>query len=216
MFNIQPRYQGVTQELMDLYRDISSSTIGHLTDFGFIKGLQPLFRPIRFIGNAVTVKIPHLDSIAVHKALEFIEPGDVMVIDMSGDIERSCWGGIVSYAASVKKLSGVVINGCVNDFNDIKSLQLPIYCMGTSSLTTRILGLEGEVNTAISIRGVSVKPGDLILADDDGVVAIDPKLAVKYGEIAIQKESREDAVKQKLDAGLSLASISKARHYFSH
>lgn len=92
MFRIEPRVQGVTPELLELYREISPSTIGHMTDFGFLNGLSPLFRPISLLGNAVTVRIPHMDATAIRHALDQAEPGDVLVIDMSGDDQRACWG----------------------------------------------------------------------------------------------------------------------------
>lgn len=159
MFQVNPRVQGVKSELLELYRDVCTSTIGHLTDFGFLKGIQPLFRPARFIGNAVTVRIPHMDSSAVHKVMDLVQPGDVVVVDMSGDVERSCWGGMVSYAAHVKKVAGVIVAGCVNDVDEIAELGLPVFSFGISPLTTRILGIEGEINTTVSICGVSVHPG---------------------------------------------------------
>ncbi|AZU62593.1 RraA family protein [Neobacillus mesonae] len=215
MFVVNPRVQGVTEDLINLYQNVGTSTIGHLTDFGFLKGLKPLFRPIRFVGNAVTVRIPHMDSTAVHKALDIVEPGDVLVIDMSGDIDRSCFGGMVSYAAHVKKVAGVIVSGCINDVDEIKEIKLPVFSFGVSPLTTRILGIEGEINTTISVCGVSINPGDLIVADNDGVFVIHPNAARKYGEIAIEKQQREPETKMKIDTGISLASISKANRFFS-
>ncbi|GHH99789.1 RraA family protein [Neobacillus kokaensis] len=214
MFIVNPRVQGVTEELMNLYQNVGTSTIGHLTDFGFLKGLKPLFRPIRFVGNAITVRIPHMDSTAVHKALDIVEQGDVLVIDMSGDIDRSCFGGMVSYAAHVKKVAGVIVSGCINDVDEIKEIKLPVFSLGVSPLTTRILGIEGEINTTISVCGVSINPGDLIVADNDGVFVIHPNSARKYGEIAIEKQQREPETKKKIDTGISLASISKANRFF--
>ncbi|MGO1655402.1 MAG: hypothetical protein ACTHYJ_10970, partial [Brevibacterium yomogidense] len=76
----------------------SVSTLGHLTDFGFPTGLTPLYRPLAFVGPAVTVKIPHIDHTAVHIAIDSLRPGDVLVIDQSGDDTRSCFGGMGSYA----------------------------------------------------------------------------------------------------------------------
>ncbi|MEW9671120.1 RraA family protein [Ammoniphilus sp. 3BR4] len=210
MFTINPRVQGVTPALLDLYEKVCPSTIGHMTDFGFLKGLQPLSRPIRFAGNAVTVRIPHMDSTAVHRALDFVEPGDVIVVDMSGDTERSCWGGMVSYAAKAKKVAGVVIGGCINDVPEILELGLPVFSLGVSPITTRLLGIEGEINTAISVCGVSVHPGDLVVADDDGVFVINPKQAEEFGRIALQKQHAEIEMKQKIDRGISLSAISGA------
>ncbi|RNB79152.1 RraA family protein [Brevibacillus nitrificans] len=214
MFCINSRVQGVTPELFSMYNEVMSSTIGHMTDFGFLKGLQPLFRPIRFVGNAVTVRIPHMDSSAVHKALDIVEPGDVLVIDMSGDTERSCWGGICSYIAKTKKAAGVIVAGCVNDVQEIIDLQLPVFSLGASPLTTRILGIEGEINTTISVCGVAVHPGDLIIADSDGVFVANPKDAMGYGVKAVEIQDGEAELKRKLDAGISLASISGADKWF--
>ncbi|RNB83144.1 RraA family protein [Brevibacillus nitrificans] len=210
MFVMNPRVQGVTPELCELYQKVCPSTIGHMTDFGFLKGLQPLARPIRFVGNAVTVRIPHMDSTAVHRALDFVQPGDVIVVDMSGDVERSCWGGMVSYAAKAKKVAGVVVVGCINDVPEILEMGLPIFSLGVSPITTRILGIEGEINTPISVCGVSVHPGDLVVADDDGVFVIHPQKAESFGKIALQKQHAEIEMKQKIDSGISLSTLSGA------
>lgn len=213
MFRINPRVKNVDDNVMKLYKEIGTSTLGHLTDFGFLKGMKPVLDHTRFIGNAVTVRIPHMDSTAVHKALDVIETGDVLVIDMSGDEYRSCFGGIVSYAARAKGASGVVIGGCVNDVDEIRAIDFPIFSLGVSPLTTRIRGVEGEINTPVSVCGVSIQPGDLIVADNDGVVVIDPELSRMYAEKALQKESNEEKIKEKIDSGMSLASISKASEF---
>jgi 4-hydroxy-4-methyl-2-oxoglutarate aldolase len=215
VFTVNPRIQGVAPELLELYKTVCPSTIGHMTDFGFLKGLQPIFRPIHFVGNAVTVRIPHMDSTAVHKVLDIVEPGDIVVVDMSGDIERSCWGEMVTYAAKVKKVAGVVVAGCVNDFSALIDLKLPIFSLGVSPITTRILGLEGEINTPVSVCGVTINPGDLIVADDDGVFAVSPDKAWEYGKSANLKQAGEPDMKRKLEAGQSLAGIGKAGKYFA-
>ncbi|AJY75393.1 hypothetical protein VN24_13480 [Paenibacillus beijingensis] len=214
MFRMNPRVQGVNEELIELYDQVMPSTIGHMTDFGFLKGLRPLVTPIRIVGNAVTVKIPHMDSSAVHQALSIVQAGDVLAIDMSGDEERSCWGGVLSYIAKQKRLSGVIVGGCVNDVAEILELKLPVFSLGTSPLTTRIVGIEGEINTVISICGTSIHPGDLIVADDDGVFVVSPSDAEHYGREAIRIQQAEVELKRKLDSGISIASISGAENYF--
>ncbi|MED4908091.1 RraA family protein [Brevibacillus centrosporus] len=196
MFRIEPRVQGVTPELLELYCEISPSTIGHMTDFGFLNGLRPQFRPISLLGNAVTVRIPHMDATAIRHALDLAEPGDVLVIDMSGDDQRACWGEFRTYAAMAKKLAGVIVAGCVADVRVITSLRFPVYSKGISALNTRSLQLEGEVNTPISVCGVSVLPGDLIVGDDDGVFVISPKHATEIGLRALEKQRREAKKRQ--------------------
>ncbi len=140
--------------------------------------------------------------------------GDVIVVDMSGDTERACWGEIVNYAARVKKVEGVVIGGCITDFQPLLEQRVPIFSLGISPLTTRILGIEGELNTVISVCGVSVYPGDLVVADDDGVFVVNPSAAVDYAIRALKKQESEIETKRKLDAGISLASISGSQRFF--
>lgn len=215
MFVLNPRVHGVTQEMLKAYDGVCPSTIGHMTDFGFIRGLEPIFRPIRFMGNAVTVKIPHMDSTAVHKVMDTIEPGDIICVDMSGDTERSCWGEMVSYMARAKKAGGAVVGGCVTDYNAIREIGVPIFSYGVSALTTRILGVEGAINVPISIRNVPINPGDLIVADDDGVFVISPKDAMTYPERAVNAQNAEIGTKRKIDGGASLAELSGAAKYFA-
>lgn len=93
-------------------------------------------------------------------------------------------------------------------------LKLPVYSSGVSPLTTRILGLEGQINVPVSVDGVTISPGDLVLADDDGVLVLNPAVAREYGERAIEKQNGEPATKRQLAAGKSLAALSKAAAYF--
>ncbi|WDF48917.1 RraA family protein [Paenibacillus sp. KACC 21273] len=197
MLRIEPRVQGVTAELITLYSQLQPSTLGHLTDFGFLRGIQPLFRPIRMLGNAVTVRIPHLDSTAIRHALQQVMPGDVIVVDMSGDDFRACWGEFRTYVAMKKEVAGVVISGCATDVKVIRELNFPVFATGTSALTTRSLDMEGEVNTPISVCGVTVQPGDLIIGDDDGVFAVHPDYAQMLGEQALAKQQQEELNRQK-------------------
>lgn len=215
MFILNKRVEGVSQDLKDLFEKVSPSTIGHMTDFGFIKDLQPIFRPIKFVGNAVTVRIPHLDSTAVHKVFDIVMPGDVVCVDMSGDTDRSCWGEMVSYMARARGVAGAVIDGKMTDFRALQEIHVPIFGRGISPLTTRILGIEGAINVPISVAGVAIHPGDLVVADDDGVFIIDPITAKELGMRAISAQNDEIETKKKIDKGISLASISGAEKFFS-
>lgn len=213
MFILNPRVQGVSKELIEIFDQVCTSTIGHMTDFGFALGLKPIRRPIKFVGNAVTVRIPYLDSTAVHRVLDIVEPSDVVLVDMSGDHKRACWGGGVTYAAMKKNIAGVIVDGCLCDYQEMIEYGLPAYSRGISPITTHILGNEGEINTPISICGLTVYPGDLVAADDDGIYIANPKIAEEYGRKAIEKQNNEIAMHKRLDAGASLAEISGAKKY---
>jgi 4-hydroxy-4-methyl-2-oxoglutarate aldolase len=198
---IQPRVQGVTPELLELYKGVSASTIGHFTDFGFVRGLQPLFRPIRVLGNAVTVRIPYIDGSVIRHALLLSHPQDVLVIDMSGDDQRACWGELRTHAALTRKLSGVVIAGCVTDVRAVTALGFPVFSKSISALTTRSLDQEGEVNTPVTVGGVCVQPGDLVVGDDDGLFILNPERAMELGRLAGEKQQAEQQQRSQRGVG---------------
>ncbi|MDA8399170.1 MAG: RraA family protein [Actinomycetota bacterium] len=199
--------------IQDLTR-VSPSTLGHMTDFGFMRGLRPNMCPLKFAGPAVTVKIPHLDSTAVHCVLDIVKRGDVVVVDQSGDADRACWGGGVSFAAKVKGVVGAVVDGAITDLAEIAELQLPVFHRSVSALTTRILGLEGALNVPVAVGGVTVCPGDVVFADENGVAVLSAAEAKRLAPILAAKEHGELEMKQKLSSGQSLADLSGARRLF--
>lgn len=192
MHRINPRIQGVGAALLELYDAIDASTIGHLTETGYVQGLQPLFRPIRMLGNAVTVRIPAVDGSVIREALILSQPNDVLVIEMAdGDGHRACWGELRTLAARVKRLAGVVVSGCVTDVRAVGALGFPVFSRSVSALTTRPLHVGGEVNVPVRVGGVDVQPGDLVLGDDDGLFILDPHAALELGLRARERQRGE-------------------------
>ncbi|MAR72776.1 MULTISPECIES: S-adenosylmethionine--2-demethylmenaquinone methyltransferase [unclassified Halomonas] len=191
MFHIAPRRDSFSQAQIDRFAGLATSTLGHFSDFGAIASLEPLHRPVRLVGTALTVRIPHVDGSIIREALTLARPGDVLVIDVSGDHRRACWGEFRAYAALTKGLAGVVTNGAVTDRETLSRLALPIFAAGTSPLTTRSLSLEGEINTPVAIDGVTVTPGDLVLGDDDGLFVVPAHRADELAEKALAKQQDE-------------------------
>lgn len=199
MHQLEPRVQGVDAALFALYGDIDPSTIGHVTEDGYVRGVQPLFRPIRLLGNAVTVRLPAVDGSVLRPALIASRPGDVLVIEMApGDEHRACWGELRTLAARTKGLAGVVIAGCVTDVRAVTALGFPVFSTGISAVTTRPLDLGGAVNVPVRIGGVTVRPGDLVVGDDDGLFIFDPARAAAIGALAADRRQAEAARRQQL------------------
>lgn len=174
---IAPRRQLVSDELLGEYRKIASSTIGHLTGSGYLRGIKPLFNDIRMVGNVVTVKVFTPDGSILRDALLLSQPGDVLVIECVGDAECACWGELRTLAGLIKGLAGVVVSGAVTDVSALRLHKLPVFCRGASAFTTRSLGLQGEVNHSISVGEIRVQPGHIAIGDDDGVFILDPQQA---------------------------------------
>lgn len=185
-----------------------------MTDTGFMKGLRALTSG-KLVGRAYTVKIPHLDSSAVHVAVSLMEPGDVLVVDMNGDHDRASVGGIVAYAAYRRGAVGIVVDGAVTDIEEIRDLGLPVYARGLSALTTRNLGIEGAIQVPVSIGGAVVLPGDLILGDENGVMVVRVGDPLSLANVAYEKEREEETTRRRLDEGVLLMHLTGAERLVS-
>lgn len=210
MFTVNDMPRRIDDRIVDELAKTCVSTLGHLRDHGFALGLQPNRRPLKFVGTAVTVRIPHLDSTAVHMAVDMLRPGDVLVVDQSGDQQRSCFGGLVSYTAKARGAAGAVIDGAVNDHDETLAYDFPVISRGYSPLTTRIAGIEGAINVPVSVAGAVVRPGDVVFADSDGAVFLTPDEAEGLGALLRSKEDAEVPARETISAGGSLAEFSGA------
>lgn len=216
MFILNKRVSKVSAEIINLYKEVCPSTIGHMQDHGFIRNLKPLHSGKKLVGTAVTVRIPHLDSAAVHKVFDIVNEGDIVVIDTNKDYERAPFGELVCYMARHKKVGGVIIDGCVTDLNAIKNLGVNVWYRNVSALTTRIKGIEGSINVPVAIDNVVINPGDLIVADDDGILVLNPDNdnVEELGKRAINVQIGEIETKAKIDKGIPLSEILGAGKYF--
>ncbi len=102
----------------------------------------------------------------------------------------------------------------MTDVTEIIALAFPIYYRTISALTTRILGLEGAINVPIAVGGVVIRPGDVIFGDENGIAVLPAERAAYFAPILAEQERNEVALRQRLDAGESLATLSGARQHF--
>jgi RraA family protein len=136
-------------------------------------GLQPYHRPVKqtMAGTAVTARSRAGDNLTYLRALEFCRPGDVLVIDGGGDLLNAAVGGILSFYAAHIGLQGVVVDGAIRDVAEIREREFPVYARGVTHRGPYKDG-PGEINVTISIGGMVVNPGDIIVGDQDGLLAI--------------------------------------------
>ncbi len=194
MFIINPNPPALDPDLLERYKHIEPATIGHRLNAGFVGvDIRCVWRRQRITGRAITVRSVSLDSAIVHKVTEMLQPGDVVVIDQAGERDHSCFGGGLARACQVRGAVGAVIDGPITDVNEIEDWKFPVWGRGWTCLTTRILGLGGEINVPVRIGNAVISPGDLIVADDSGVVALSPQVAREWlPEFeAIEKRSAE-------------------------
>ena len=139
-------------------------------------GLQPYHRPSAktMAGTAVTARSRAGDNLTYLRALEFCRPGDVLVIDGGGDLANAAVGGILSFYAAHIGLAGVVVDGAIRDVAEIRSREFPVYARGVTHRGPYKDG-PGEINVPISVGGMVVNPGDIVVGDQDGLLAIPPE-----------------------------------------
>lgn len=204
----------IEKSVIERYRDTSTGTVGHFLDQGFLDWrIQCLYRPVKVVGQAITVSSPPTDNSIFREALNLAQPGDVLVIERAGDQRHASWGGILSLAAKLKGLAGVVIDGAATDWAEITEMQFPVYCKNLSALTTRKQDLGGRLGEPISCGGVPVATGDLVLGDEDGVVVVPFEQVDDVLVKALAKEAQEAKMRELLHAGLPLAKAAEeARH----
>src|SRR3954447_1226968 len=130
----------------------------------------------RVCGPACTVKVFPGDNLMVHKALDILEPGDIVVIDAGGSSMNAVLGDLISTKARHRGAQGFVIDGLVRDLTNIQELDLPVFARGTTPIGPLHRG-PGEINFPICCGGVVVNPGDLIIGDAMGVVVVPQGIA---------------------------------------
>ncbi len=190
---IAHRQQQLSDAVIEQFRGIAASTLGHLTDSGYLRGIRPLFDGARLVGNVVTVKVHLPDGSILRDALLNSLPGDVLVIECVGDEHCACWGELRTLAGLIKGLAGVVVSGAVTDVAALREHRLPVFSQGISAVTTRSLGESGELNGPVNISGVVVNPGDIAIGDDDGVFILSPQQANELLPGLLAKEGADRA-----------------------
>lgn len=192
MFKIAPMPAALPDDLRDYALQAEPATIGHFRLMGFPDGaIRPLHPIPRIAGPAVTLALPAADSSLLHHAVGQLRPGDVLVIDRLGDKHHACLGGGVAYALVKAGVAGVIIDGPVADPGELREAGLAVWARGVASITTRLQGIGGLMNVPVSCGGAVVHPGDLVMADEGGVVFIPRDEARAEIERAIELQEME-------------------------
>ena len=153
-------------------------------------GIRPYHQPAALAGVALTVKVPPGQNLMVQKAVDMAVPGDVIVIDAAGDVTHAMIGEIVVAHARSRGVVGFVIDGAVRDVAAIRASTFPIYAAGVTHRGPYRDG-PGEVNVPVAIGGLVIRPGDIIVGDEDGVVTVPPEAAEHILELTRAHAARE-------------------------
>ena len=152
--------------------------------------IAPLAPSMKFAGPALTVEVRPGDNLMIHAAMAIAKPGDVIVVDGKGDLNSALMGEIMSQQCLALGVAAVVIDGAVRDCEAIRELGFPMYAAGMNpNGPTKFV--PGRLNHPISIGGVSVNPGDLVVGDADGVTVIERDKAAAMLPLAAAKVEME-------------------------
>lgn len=162
--------------------------------------IKPLVNNVHLVGPAVTVKCMVGDNIMTHHAIYVAQPGDVLVIDARGHVHTSVWGGIQTFACRQRGIAGVIVDGSVRDLKDIRRIGVPVFCLGVTPAGPH-KGWGGSINEPIQCGGVAVMPGDLIVADDDGVTVVPREQAERLIPVCRRRMAEEDDWVRRVGAG---------------
>lgn len=152
--------------------------------------IAPLAPTMRFAGPALTVEVRPGDNLMVHAAMALAKPGDVILVDGKGDLSSALMGEIMSQQCVALGVAAVVIDGAVRDSEAIRELGFPMYAAGLNP-NGPTKSVAGRVNHPISIGGVTVNPGDLVVGDADGVTVIERAKAAAMLPLAHEKVAAE-------------------------
>jgi regulator of RNase E activity RraA len=150
---------------------------------------------LRILGPACTVKVYPGDNLMVHKALDIAQPGDVIVIDTSASAMTAAAGDLISTKARHRGVAGFVVDGLVRDLEEIRALgDFPVYARGVTPIGPLHRG-PGEINYPVSVGGIVVFPGDIIVGDLNGVVVVPSGIAPELlDRLTVQAAKETDYV----------------------
>jgi regulator of RNase E activity RraA len=154
-------------------------------------GVLPYHRPRAMAGTAVTVRTRGGDNLAILRAFEYCRPGDVMVVDCGGEIANAVVGGILTFYGATMGLSGMVIDGAIRDVAEVRERDFPVYARAVTHRGPYKDG-PGEINVPVCIGGMVVNPGDIVVGDQDGLLAFAQDEAATLIERA-QAQARKEA-----------------------
>ncbi|HLG89037.1 MAG TPA: 4-carboxy-4-hydroxy-2-oxoadipate aldolase/oxaloacetate decarboxylase [Alphaproteobacteria bacterium] len=168
--------------------------------------MRPLDMRARIAGPAVTVMTWPSDNLMMHKALDMAEAGQVLVITNGGSARGALWGELAAVAAQRKRIAGVVTDAAVRDTSALLAMGFPVWSTAIHASHGEKRG-PGAVNVPIVIDGVVVNPGDIIVADSDGVLAVPRQSLADAVKGAQQRRAKEAGMKERLAAGGSLLEL---------
>ena len=201
-FRVLPSPPRAAARLLAAFAELPTSNISDnmLRNYGAGARLRPYHRGGKLVGTAFTVKTRPGDNLLTHKAIDMAAPGDVILVDAGGALDHAIIGEIMTSHARKRGVAGMVVNGAIRDVDAIAASEFPVYACGVTHRGPYKDG-PGEINVQVSIAGMVVNPGDIIVGDADGIVAISQAEAEQVIALTVAQKNKEEATLAAIAAG---------------
>ncbi len=219
----QQRPVTLTTEAMEKLKEVSTATLtSQLDKHGFrstfLQGLYPLRPDMRMVGYAFTLRyVPTREDLVdelydntqnVQRiAVEQVEADDVLVMDARGEVGAATLGNILATRLRARGASGLVTDGALRDTPGYRELDFPAYVKGAHAATSFKVHHPIDINVPVGCAGVLIMPGDVIVGDGEGVVAIPAAVAEEVAHAAYEQERLEEFIQQKIAGGASILGV---------
>jgi regulator of RNase E activity RraA len=192
-YRLRRRIQRPSRETVSALAGFETPAISDMMNrlYTMVPAIKPVTDTDRLAGPACTVKVYPGDNLMVHKSLDLAEPGDVVVVDTSASSLTAVLGDLVSTKARHRGIAGFVVDGLIRDLPGIRALgDFPVFARGVTPIGPLHRG-PGEVNYPVSVGGIVVSPGDVIVGDPNGVVVVPRDIADEMVSRLGERSARE-------------------------
>lgn len=197
-----PVHSAVSATLLAL----GSATLGESGGQGLNTRIHAMWPGARFAGPAFTARCPVGDNLAVHAAVAQAPRGSVLAVTVAGDVSRGYWGEVLATAAQAAGIVALVIDGTVRDLDRLAALEFPVFARGHSLPGASKSG-PGEIGGTIALGDVTLRTGDWLVGDTDGIVVISPEGLDGVIAAARAREAKELGMFDRLKAGATTVEL---------
>ena len=209
------------RDVVQAFYSLSTATLSDALDrFGIrggCEGILPIVPGAKMAGTALTVRYVPVGEVkgTVGDYIDVAQPGDVIVIDNHGRMDCTVWGDILTVTAKLKNIAGTVIEGVCRDVPNIVKEQYPLFSRGRFMMTGKDRVMVEAMNVIVSIGKVQVKPGDILVGDDSGVVVIPREKASEVLKVAMEIEEAENLIEDAVRKGMTIKEARERYRYHS-